>query len=146
MNGRLNGEWPLGLWLLPTKTHTAVRKNLVPPLHFFETRCDDVGGVPEAVATALFRVAQEALGNVEQHAQAGRVTLTLQRSGGMLRFEVIDDGRGFDADALLRSPRAGLGMTHMRERIESLGGRFQLASSAAGTWLAAVFPNAALAT
>jgi two-component system, NarL family, sensor kinase len=109
-----------------------------------ETRCDDAGEVPEAVATALFRVAQEALGNVEQHARAERVTLTLQRSAGTLRFAVIDDGRGFDTDAMLRSPRAGLGMTHMRERIESLGGRFELASSAAGTRLAAVFADSTL--
>jgi two-component system, NarL family, sensor kinase len=57
---------------------------------------------------------------------------------------VLDDGRGFDAGALARSPRAGLGLTHMRERIESLGGRFELSSGATGTLLAAVFPDAAL--
>jgi two-component system NarL family sensor kinase len=109
-----------------------------------DTACEDPGPVPEAVATALFRVGQEALGNVERHAQTERVTLTLQRSGGTLRFAVIDEGRGFDTDAMLRSPRAGLGMTHMRERIESLGGRFELASSAAGTRLAAVFADSTL--
>ena len=109
-----------------------------------ETACEDPGAVPEAVATALFRVAQEALGNVEQHAHAEHVSLALRRRDGRLRFEVVDDGRGFDADALLRSPRAGLGMTHMRERVESLGGRFELSSSAAGTLLAATFPDSAL--
>jgi two-component system, NarL family, sensor kinase len=109
-----------------------------------ECACDDPGVVPEAVATALFRVAQEALGNVERHAQAQFVRLALHRGDGRLRFEVIDDGRGFDADALLRSPRAGLGLTHMRERIESLGGRFELSASASGTLLAATFPDRAL--
>jgi two-component system, NarL family, sensor kinase len=109
-----------------------------------ETACEDPGPMLEAVATALFRVAQEALGNVERHARAGQVRLTLQRGDGSLRFEVVDDGQGFDADALARSPRAGLGMTHMRERIESLGGRFELRSSTQGTLLAAVFPDAAL--
>jgi two-component system, NarL family, sensor kinase len=109
-----------------------------------ETACEDPGSVPEAVATALFRVAQEALGNVEQHARAGQVSLSLQRRDGALRFQIVDDGQGFDADALLRSPRAGLGMTHMRERIESLGGRFELRSSTQGTLIAAVFPDAAL--
>jgi two-component system, NarL family, sensor kinase len=108
------------------------------------TACEDPGAVPEAVATALFRVAQEALGNVERHARAGQVGLALQRRDGALRFEIVDDGQGFDADALLRSPRAGLGMTHMRERIESLGGRFELRSSSRGTLIAAVFPEAAL--
>ncbi len=109
-----------------------------------EAACEDSGDVPEAVATALFRVAQEALGNVERHARAGQVSLALQRRDGVLRFEVVDDGQGFDADALLRSPRAGLGMTHMRERIESLGGRFELRSSTHGTLIAAMFPDAAL--
>jgi two-component system, NarL family, sensor kinase len=108
------------------------------------TACEEPGTVPEAVATALFRVAQEALGNVEQHARAGQASLALQRRDGALRFEIVDDGQGFDADALLRSPRAGLGMTHMRERIESLGGRFELRSSTQGTLIAAVFPEAAL--
>ncbi len=109
-----------------------------------EVTCDDAGEVPEAVATALFRVAQEALGNVERHAQARQVRLRLERRGTGLRFELEDDGRGFDADALMRSPRAGLGLTHMRERVESLGGRFEIASSAAGTRLAAGFPERAL--
>ena len=89
-------------------------------------------------------MAQEALGNVERHAGAGRVDLRLQRGEGGLRLELSDDGRGFDAQAVLHSPRAGLGMTHMRERIESLGGRFELASSAAGTRLAAVFADSTL--
>jgi two-component system, NarL family, sensor kinase len=109
-----------------------------------DVACDDAPGVPEAVATALFRVAQEALGNVERHAQARQVKLRLERHSASLRFELEDDGRGFDADALLRSPRAGLGLTHMRERIESLGGRFELDSTAAGTRLAAHFPERAL--
>ena len=67
-----------------------------------ETACEDPGPMPEAVATALFRVAQEALGNVERHARAGQVSLALQRSDGALRFEIVDDGQGFVADALLR--------------------------------------------
>ncbi len=102
------------------------------------------GEVPEAVATALFRVAQEALGNVERHAEASSVTLRLTRSDGSLRFQIQDNGIGFDVSAQLRSPRHGLGLTHMRERIESLGGAFELLSDAAGTRLTATFPEAAL--
>ena len=91
---------------------------------------DAVPPLPEAVATAIFRVAQEALGNVERHAQAGNVTIRLDGRGGGVRFEVEDDGVGFDVPAKLASPRHGLGLTHMRERIESLGGRFELRSGA----------------
>lgn len=109
-----------------------------------DVACDEPGAVPEAVATALFRVAQEALGNVERHANAARVGLALRRDDSGLRLEIADDGRGFDAEALLRSARAGLGLTHMRERIESLGGRFEIHSSAEGTLLAAVLRPAAL--
>jgi two-component system NarL family sensor kinase len=107
--------------------------------------CADAGEVPEAVATALFRVAQEALGNVESHAGATQVRLGLVRRDGALHLEIADDGRGFDAQAVLRSPRTGLGLTHMRERIESLGGRFALESGAQGTVLRATFRDSALA-
>jgi two-component system, NarL family, sensor kinase len=109
------------------------------------TDCDNAGAVPEAVATALFRVAQEALGNVERHARAHGVVLTLRRDDSGLRLEIVDDGHGFDADAQQRAPRAGLGLTHMRERVESLGGRFEIESGVRGTLLVARFPESALA-
>ncbi len=101
--------------------------------------------VPEAVSTAIFRVTQEALANIEHHAQARHVRLSLQREARGLVLELQDDGQGFDAERVLRSPRTGLGLTHMRERIESLGGRFVLSSSAIGTWLRAEFSAEALA-
>lgn len=99
---------------------------------------------PEAVAIALFRIAQEALGNIESHALAQRARLALVRVGQGLVLEVEDDGRGFDAEAVLRSPRTGLGLTHMRERVESLGGLFLLSSGARGTLVRAEFAAQAL--
>jgi two-component system, NarL family, sensor kinase len=96
--------------------------------------------LPEAVSTALFRVAQEALGNVESHAHAGHVRLRLTRGINVQVLEVQDDGRGFNTDAQMRSPRAGLGLTNMRERIESLGGQFHISSTAVGTLLYAALP------
>lgn len=99
----------------------------------------------EAVSTALFRVAQEALGNVEAHAGARQAQLCLVPRGGGVELEVMDDGAGFDAEAVMRSPRAGLGLTHMRERIESLGGEFRLDTSAAGTRVSARFAASATA-
>ncbi len=102
--------------------------------------------MPEAVATALFRVAQEALGNVERHAQAQSVTIKLYEDAkGALVMTIDDEGRGFDVQAILQSPRQGLGLTHMRERINSLGGRFEVTSSATGTRVQAVFASQALA-
>lgn len=101
--------------------------------------------VPEAVATALFRVAQEALGNVERHAQAQSVMLRLfEDAKGALVMTLDDDGRGFDVQAVAQSPRRGLGLTHMRERVVSLGGRFEVAASAKGTRVQVLFPTEAL--
>jgi two-component system, NarL family, sensor kinase len=111
-----------------------------------EAFCDEpTKTVPEALATALFRVAQEALGNAEKHARASVVHVRLTFPEGGLQFEVLDNGQGFDIDALMQSPRAGLGLTHMRERIESLGGSFELRSGHDGTRLRAVFAPRVLA-
>jgi signal transduction histidine kinase len=75
---------------------------------------------------ALLRTAQEALANVEQHAVARRVVLTVRSDAGGMRLEVRDDGCGFDpAGRVGRPGRAedgGYGLVAMRERIESVAG------------------------
>ena len=75
---------------------------------------------------ALLRTAQEALANVERHARAHRVVLTLRSDARGTRLEVRDDGRGFDpAERHGRVPRpeeGGYGLVAMRERIESVAG------------------------
>jgi two-component system, NarL family, sensor kinase len=102
--------------------------------------CEDLPQQPpEAVAIALYRIAQEALGNIEAHALAPHARLSLHRLGQGLVLEIQDDGRGFNSEAVRRSPRSGLGLTHMRERVESLGGRFTLSSGSQGTLVRAEF-------
>lgn len=71
-------------------------------------------------ASALYRVAQEALANVTRHARAGRVVIELRHRKGALRFALRDDGVGFDPARAGRG--GGLGLIGMRERIEALGG------------------------
>jgi two-component system, NarL family, sensor kinase len=100
----------------------------------------------EALETALFRITQEALSNVEAHAEARRVELRLTRTPDALEWVMQDDGKGFDTERVSRSTPRGLGLSHMRERIEQLGGRFELSSSASGTWLRARFEAGALLT
>ena len=69
-----------------------------------------------AVEVAAFRIAQEALTNVVRHAQARRCELRLVLDDD-LRLEISDDGIGLPA-----VPRAGVGLTSMRERAEEVGG------------------------
>ena len=104
------------------------------------TQVDPLPTIPDAVATALFRVAQEALANVEKHARAQQITLQLQHSADGLTLYLRDDGCGFDVQASQRQVRAGLGLTHMRERIEMLGGDFSIHSAPGGTQLRARLP------
>jgi signal transduction histidine kinase len=80
--------------------------------------------------TALFRVAQGALANVERHARADFVRLSLKPVPGALRMEVRDNGCGFHV-ARLETSRTNkhLGLIVMRERIEMVGGAFLIQSS-----------------
>ena len=100
--------------------------------------------IPDPVATTLFRVAQEALGNVERHAGASRVAIELRCHDQGLQLLLHDNGCGFDVQAKMREVRDGLGLTNMRERIETLGGHFELRSAPGASVLAATLPPQAL--
>jgi signal transduction histidine kinase len=73
-----------------------------------------------AAAEALWRVAQEALANVERHAQARHVDLCLEQEPTAVLLRVSDDGRGLPAGAETLPEHFGL--RGMRERVEGLGG------------------------
>ena len=94
----------------------------------------EVVGVPRRldppVELALFRIAQEALRNVEKHAGASSATVELDFSGEEIRLSVSDDGRGFAAPKSVSDlARVGkLGLLGMKERAELVGGSFELYS------------------
>lgn len=74
---------------------------------------------------ALLRTAQEALTNIERHADAHRVVLTLRSDHDGTRLEVRDDGKGFDpVECRVRQApeHGGYGLVAMRERVESVAG------------------------
>jgi signal transduction histidine kinase len=75
----------------------------------------------------LFRIFQEALRNIEQHAQAKTLTCTIEDSEETLCFELSDDGVGFDFDEKKGNSRFGL--TGMLERAEEMGARLNIQSS-----------------
>ena len=114
----------------------------------FETRVEGAQvDLPEAVKTALFRIAQEALNNAARHAGAAAVTQVLRFSpAGGLVLEIRDDGCGFDAEAAQARADQGLGLRSMRERAAALGARLDLATSpGAGCRLAVTLSAADLA-
>jgi two-component system, NarL family, sensor histidine kinase NreB len=71
-----------------------------------------------AVATHLFRIAQEAVSNAIKHGSAGRIEIELARAEADLVLVVRDDGRGIAAD----SNRAGMGLRIMNYRAAMVGG------------------------
>ncbi|ANQ26658.1 cache domain-containing protein [Vibrio natriegens] len=78
------------------------------------------------VATTLYRVAQESLNNIEKHAKAKKVTVILQKMGNMLQLLIRDDGIGFVVNQAVH--RQGIGLRNMQERVEFIGGEFELMS------------------
>jgi two-component system NarL family sensor kinase len=90
-------------------------------------------------AKTLYRFTQQALGNIEMHAHARHIKISLRQNKGIL-LRVEDDGVGFDAETVMHQRREGLGLTNLRERIEMFGGTFAVQSSPGKTILSAYLP------
>jgi signal transduction histidine kinase len=86
--------------------------------------------------TCVYRVVQEALHNCTRHAHARTVRIRVRQEPGHIVLSVQDDGKGFDA----RHVR-GLGLVGMEERVNHLGGSFQVKSEPGhGTMLVVELP------
>ena len=87
---------------------------------------------------ALYRIAQEALTNIERHSSASHISVNLKgtRRGGIMEIE--DNGQGFKKSRPGKT--AGLGLRNMEERIEQLGGQFKIKSNSNGTKISAQIP------
>ncbi|RBP66108.1 signal transduction histidine kinase [Brevibacterium sanguinis] len=89
--------------------------------------------LPTRVAAALIASTRGALANVEEHAAASRVMITLTFTSAEVRLDIRDDGRGFDprvlaAGSASATPRRGLGLRGIRERAEELDGGVEVDS------------------
>lgn len=82
--------------------------------------------LPDDIATALFRIAQESLTNVTRHAKARRVDIELKLLSTECHMEIRDDGEGFDP-AQVREKAFGL--AGIRERCHILGGHLDISSA-----------------
>jgi signal transduction histidine kinase len=98
----------------------------------------DIGRLPRAIETALFRVVQESLTNVHRHASSTSVVMRLTTRGDTIALEIQDEGRGLADDRSQEhgrpSPQAmGVGIQGMRERITQLNGTFDIQFTKKGT-------------
>lgn len=80
--------------------------------------------LPPATEFAIYRALQEAMTNVVKHARAHAVSVRLEYTASCVRLEVVDDGAGTDA------LRHGFGLRGIAERLQSVGGRLDVSSSA----------------
>ncbi|WP_082538266.1 MULTISPECIES: GAF domain-containing sensor histidine kinase [unclassified Pseudonocardia] len=95
--------------------------------------------LPDHVEVALYRIAQEALQNVQKHAGAHRVVVRLAADDGGVRLDITDDGGGF---ATHGGPPGGYGMASMRERAELIGGTLRVrARPGSGTTVVVTAPG-----
>jgi signal transduction histidine kinase len=89
--------------------------------------------LPPTVELALFRIAQEAITNVERHAAATRLAVGLSFEAGGMRLLVTDDGIGFDpSERLPGSGGESLGLPGMTERAHLIGSRLTVHSGVGG--------------
>jgi PAS domain S-box-containing protein len=111
-----------------------------------DVRCEfvtsgELEGLPEDVNITVYRLVQECLTNIARHAQARKVSIRVEQTqtpdGRAIVVQVEDDGLGFDP----ATRRKGLGIIGLRERVEVLGGRFELQSvTGKGTQIRATIP------
>lgn len=115
---------------------------LIPALHSFMKNFTTRTGVHSCLTafagveqldtikrTVLFRVAQEALTNVARHAKASRADVNIQKLPDCISMKIKDNGRSFSVNrALHASSGKRLGLLGMRERLEMVGGNFDVES------------------
>ncbi len=93
------------------------------------------------IEVTLLRATQEALANVQNHAQADRANVTLSYLGDVVILDVQDDGVGI-GNGRQRVNGSGFGLTAMRERVEQLQGELTIETSAEdGTTISVQLPT-----
>ena len=133
---------------------------LIPALHTFlknftaqtgvHTHLTAFAGVEQldtARRTVLYRVAQEALTNVARHAKASHVAVNIQKLPDRICMKINDDGKSFQAERVLNAKgRKRLGLLGMRERLEMVGGYFDIESAPGkGTTIEVQIPSGKVA-
>lgn len=104
----------------------------------------DIGRLSPESETALFRIVQEALGNIQKHSGSSTGRIRLTKQDGEIVLEITDAGRGMRAEGLhgrqVNPKTLGVGILGMRERMRQLGGRLDISSGSWGTTVSATLP------
>jgi signal transduction histidine kinase len=94
--------------------------------------------------TALFRIVQESLSNIQRHSDSKTAMICLRSDASFVHLEVKDQGRGIDKATIQegngRRTRLGVGILGMRERMKQLGGKLDIESRPSGTTVRATIP------
>ncbi|HEV2520998.1 MAG TPA: PAS domain S-box protein [Candidatus Acidoferrales bacterium] len=102
------------------------------------------GRMSQEAETALFRIVQESLSNIQRHSGSKTARIRLRGDSDFVELQVSDQGRGMDQITMDRGgnagTRLGVGILGMRERMAQLGGRLEVESSASGTTVRATIP------
>ena len=100
--------------------------------------------LPLSVETALFKMTQECLLNIQRHSKSREAEIRIEHTPGQITLEVRDQGIGMQlassGAAVTIQPKLGVGLTGMSERIEELGGRLEITSGSWGTSVKASLP------
>src|SRR5438445_1682655 len=100
--------------------------------------------LPQEAETALFRIVQESLANIQRHSGTKTAKIHLRGDTTCVNLEVVDRGRGMDTKAIERGngsgTRLGMAILGMRERMSQLGGKLEIESSSSGTTVRVSIP------
>jgi two-component system NarL family sensor kinase len=92
---------------------------------------------PHHARVALYRIAQEGLSNIIRHADATRVSLSLEEIAGRIVLRIEDNGKGF---ATGRPEAGGIGLRAIRDQVRNLDGDLRIRSGEDGTKLEITIP------
>jgi len=102
------------------------------------------GRLPQEAETALFRIVQESLANIQRHSASPTARIDLRAVNSSIELHVSDQGRGMQRLTSERGrgvgTRLGVGILGMRERMAQLGGRLEVESTSSGTTVRATIP------
>ncbi|MGE5138309.1 MAG: GAF domain-containing protein [Rudaea sp.] len=84
--------------------------------------------VPTNIGIEILRIIQEAVTNIRKHSRSHTARISLARADHHLLMQIEDEGAGFDTAAVMRPDSEHVGLQIMRERAESMGGRFEIHS------------------